>query len=676
MLSSDTMESKVAMITCQICLDMYKKPKYLSCLHTFCEDCLQSYITNVADICKKLDKLPASIFDSSPFVWSGDGFPCPACRSHVQVAKARHTPVKEWAGLFPTNHLVLSIMGLDSVSVDESMCDPCNKIDEPKSAQFWCKECAEPLCSTCAKHHRVLKATIKHSVIGITELKERPESIQHEEITICQKHLGKTVDKYCVDHNKVACMDCVSEKHLSCVDVISINKVAGEIRDSSEAHKLLDKLKECAEETECIVLNRKRVADKLSASKETVIKKMVKIKEDVIKTLDDLQRIFEEDFEVSNTKILSDLEDQVGRCELLQKAIDSSAGILKAAISHGTDNELFVVAHRMEKELHKYERVLENEAVNINEIDYDFETNYEIEHILLNIDEIGSLKVHKTPTIVSPFVKKKADLLVQFPATSPMDERCAELTGGTFLPDDRLLLVDNANEKLKLFTQGGDLISELELSSAPWDITAIPGGMAAVTLPEEKKIMMVSGLNDCITPVEQFSTSGKCYGISYSYHDKDLVVTCDSSLNQTASVKVLSVSGTEIRDILESEEGQRLMSRPGYIATSPFNSDVYVSDECNDNVIGITMKGEFRFRLSESYHKLPVGISADNHGCVYVCGNGSCDIQQISGDGQRSRLLMDGMSHPRAIAFDPYGDRFLVTSDGSYKSSVQVYAMS
>lgn len=666
------------MITCPICHNTFKKPKYLPCLHTFCESCLEGYIKNIAEICAKLDQLPASIFDNKPYVWTGDGFPCPVCRSHVQIQSEKVGTVQpaRWATLFPINHLALSIMGYEVMPPEDTVCTPCEKIEDPKPAEQWCLECSEALCHLCAAHHHVLKATDSHSVVKLTELKNHQGSSRHEEIIQCHEHLGHLLENYCVDHNKVACSECARTEHKTCETVISIDKVAGEIRNSFEALKLLDKLKECMEETECIVLDRKRTTDKLNAAKENVLKKVKKVREEINRALDELESIFKEDLQSTHSQVINALDDQIGRCHLLQKAVDSSKGVLQAAIEHGTDNELFVVAHRMEREFHKYETVLEKESKNLHDMNYDFELNYEIEHVLLALDEIGSVKVNRVPTIVSPFIKKHATPVTRFDATSPMDERCAELTGGTFLPDDRLMLVDNANRKLKLFTPDGDPLCEFELSSPPWDITCIPGGMAAVTLPSEKKVMLVSGMNDCITPVEQFNTSGKCYGIAYSYYSKDLVVACDTPGDGLATVKVVSLAGEEIRDIAIGENGQSIITRPSYVATSPFDADVYVSDECNNTIIGVTMNGELRFQHSHPYLKLPVGIAADNHGCIYVCGNGSCDIHQLSRDGQRIRLLADGLTHPRAIAFDPYGDRFLVTSDGSYKSTVQLYNLS
>ena len=672
------MPLNLSIVTCPLCKEAFRKPKYLPCLHSFCESCLQGYIVKIADICTKLNnKLPASIFDKKPYVWTGDGFPCPVCRTHVQMRadQLRGSTPEQWASMFPVNQLILSILGYDSIPGENDTCTPCQKINDPQDAEEWCLQCSEALCRSCTDHHRVLKATDSHTVVQLSELKNFKGPFKHEEISTCHAHGGKKIHMYCVDHNKIACEDCCKEEHRECETLIEIDRVAGEIRNSSEALKLLDKLKECNEESECIVVDRARTVDKLDAVKGGFVGKIQKVRDEINKVLDELEKIFMEDFDNTHQNVITGLNDQIGRCHLLQKAVNSSMGVLAAVLEHGTDNELFVVAHSMEKELHKYEEVIEKETTNIFDIEYEFEINYEIEHVLLALDEIGSVKINKTPVTVSPFVKKHSKVTTRFDATSAMDERCAELTGGTFLPGDRLLLVDNANEKLKLFTPDGDLLSELGMSSAPWDVTCLPGGQAAVTLPEDKTILTVSGLNDCITPVDQFVISGKCYGIAYSYYEKKLVVACDTPGDGIAVVKVVSLTGEELRNISIGEDGKSLISRPGYVATNPFNADVYVTDDCNNKVIGITMNGDFRFQHSESYLQLPVGIAADNHGCVYVCGNGSCDIHQMSRDGQRIRLLSDGLPHPRAIAFDPYAERFLVTSDGSYKSTVQVYSL-
>ncbi|XP_041376022.1 uncharacterized protein LOC121388650 [Gigantopelta aegis] len=68
-------------LSCTICLNIFKKPKTLSCLHTFCCRCLQEYIDKQSDACKE------------------KGFRCPVCRVFVSIPN----PTAGWAAQIRNN---------------------------------------------------------------------------------------------------------------------------------------------------------------------------------------------------------------------------------------------------------------------------------------------------------------------------------------------------------------------------------------------------------------------------------------------------------------------------------------------------------------------------------------------------------------------------------------------
>ncbi|XP_061189387.1 tripartite motif-containing protein 2-like [Saccostrea echinata] len=73
---------ETSLLSCSICMEHFKKPKALPCLHTFCEDCLRDYIV--------------SRFESV------GSFPCPICRQLVYI------PPNGVYG-FPDNHFIISL---------------------------------------------------------------------------------------------------------------------------------------------------------------------------------------------------------------------------------------------------------------------------------------------------------------------------------------------------------------------------------------------------------------------------------------------------------------------------------------------------------------------------------------------------------------------------------------
>lgn len=68
---------------CSICYDHFKAPRYLPCKHSFCHDCLYTYI---ASHCNSTE--------------SRLGFHCPICRVYIPNTRATDNP-KEWAKCFP-----------------------------------------------------------------------------------------------------------------------------------------------------------------------------------------------------------------------------------------------------------------------------------------------------------------------------------------------------------------------------------------------------------------------------------------------------------------------------------------------------------------------------------------------------------------------------------------------
>lgn len=80
--SSVAGQIETTFLSCSICMEHFKKPKALPCLHTFCEDCLRDYIV--------------SRFESA------GQFPCPICRQLVYI------PPNGVYG-FPDNHFILSL---------------------------------------------------------------------------------------------------------------------------------------------------------------------------------------------------------------------------------------------------------------------------------------------------------------------------------------------------------------------------------------------------------------------------------------------------------------------------------------------------------------------------------------------------------------------------------------
>ncbi|XP_050402041.1 tripartite motif-containing protein 59-like [Patella vulgata] len=76
-------------LSCLICFEKFNNPKTLPCLHTFCLDCLRSYIK------------------STTLFKNGTSFKCPTCRDLATVPRPKSP---DWAAQFKTNFYVNNLM--------------------------------------------------------------------------------------------------------------------------------------------------------------------------------------------------------------------------------------------------------------------------------------------------------------------------------------------------------------------------------------------------------------------------------------------------------------------------------------------------------------------------------------------------------------------------------------
>ncbi|KAL5471151.1 hypothetical protein EMCRGX_G029235 [Ephydatia muelleri] len=120
-------------ITCPVCLEVFKEPKTLSCLHTYCRECVN-----------KLIQARATYGDIQ----------CPECRGVVPV-------YEKDANKFPTSFLMNSLIDtyekLTKSSDPSMLCENCGK----DKATAFCSDCALHICAGCVLCHKTMKKQLE-----------------------------------------------------------------------------------------------------------------------------------------------------------------------------------------------------------------------------------------------------------------------------------------------------------------------------------------------------------------------------------------------------------------------------------------------------------------------------------------------------------------------------------
>ncbi|KAK7506151.1 hypothetical protein BaRGS_00002873 [Batillaria attramentaria] len=171
-------------LTCKICLEGFKSPKSLDCLHTFCEGCIENHVMSECSYKKYSDYRE---------------FTCPLCRKRTQLPLGG---VKK----LPDNFLVSSLGEVVARQRPSKFpfCDICKLVNRKhREATSKCLDCNKLLCKACVDLHKETKVTKDHSLFDC----EIEKDIE------CKEHQDEVVRFYCEPCETCICVLCTFNEH-------------------------------------------------------------------------------------------------------------------------------------------------------------------------------------------------------------------------------------------------------------------------------------------------------------------------------------------------------------------------------------------------------------------------------------------------------------------------------
>ncbi|KAI8517954.1 hypothetical protein Bbelb_039710 [Branchiostoma belcheri] len=300
-------------LTCQICLQIFRRPKILDCLHSFCEECLKEYVKPGETVVK-----------------------CPTCQRDTPL---KQNGVPELKDNFFILNLVDTIGARKKVqhSVDKLPCDSCAGKGEVVAR---CLRCNDFLCELCASGHKTMRAFKGHLVVTLDELRSGKYDGQTErKEPTCDTHPGEKMRFYCKTHSVPICRDCTVLDHPKPEhNVVNLTEAAEELKFSTQ--QALKKFKETLHRTEEEI----ETTDKAIADNQIECKKAEQlVDEKVSDIVTHVMKIGEQCKE--NVKAEYGREEKQNRAkkeelELKKVRLTSTAEFTESLLSHGTDIEL------------------------------------------------------------------------------------------------------------------------------------------------------------------------------------------------------------------------------------------------------------------------------------------------------------------------------------------------
>ena len=172
-------------LSCPVCYQLFKKPKYLPCHHSYCEHCLEKM------------QVQSKII-------------CPECRKEAIVPPGG---VKDLDNNFFINRLVDEFILKRKVEGEaEVKCDECRGEDP---VVVFCPNCTIFLCHVCNEYHKRSVKSRDHGIVPLTELRSKKDvTIQPKpKAMMCREHDIELLF-YCETCDQLVCMYCTVKDHI------------------------------------------------------------------------------------------------------------------------------------------------------------------------------------------------------------------------------------------------------------------------------------------------------------------------------------------------------------------------------------------------------------------------------------------------------------------------------
>ncbi|XP_015596959.1 brain tumor protein isoform X2 [Cephus cinctus] len=171
---------------CAVCCSKLCAPRVLSCLHVFCEACLDKLLIDEAG-----DSKLASVLN------------CPLCRQETNVGA-------KGAASLAVDYVLTNILDMSAI---ENMAVLCTSCKAKENAVARCSDCANFLCPNCNTAHQFMRCFESHKVVAFEDLKRSNERIPIHKPIFCTCHPAENMKFFCYTCQEPICNECLLVEH-------------------------------------------------------------------------------------------------------------------------------------------------------------------------------------------------------------------------------------------------------------------------------------------------------------------------------------------------------------------------------------------------------------------------------------------------------------------------------
>jgi len=568
-------------------------------------------------------------------------------------------------------------------------CAPCVSEGKTQLADVYCATCEQYQCTECSDVHLVYQFMSDHDIKPLYNKTHVPKKKGYaskanvglkiytyvDELSLCHLH-GRSLDVYCCRHSEICCSICIVEDHRQCPDKRGLEEYAKETDiDSGVFHKKVLALRDKLHKTTQTI---KRCGTALDGKMENLHKHInaTKTRIDEIVVLSG-KRIVEKIQDTQNKEFNTEpsvkgvtVASMLTRCQEMFLRY-------KPISQRGTMSECFKVYVHFHNDVESISSGLKEAKAYVRDVSLAmkhtlqtclYDSNAFVVTLTTRVqsnEDCFGYHAEVTKPLVIEYIKH-----VKLGQILNTKEKVL-LTGVAFLPDNRIVAVDNYNKLVILLSTNLEVLVKVPVNTVPTDITVLSTselvvtdvGLNLLSINQTNNIKEVKSILDGLSTVYD----------SVCVFDKDTVIAGFHWGHATA-VKV-NVRTSVVSTFSKNAPQKQYKIREPTATVEYISAEkvLVVSHRLQDRIDFWPVDDSASIKtVTDPNIKKPRGMCVGPMDCVFVCCIDSHKVVQITHDAQIVCCYsMEDLPYPRAISISMDHSKMLVTS--AYKGRRRNY---
>ncbi|WAR28323.1 hypothetical protein MAR_014027 [Mya arenaria] len=469
----------------------------------------------------------------------------------------------------------------------------------------------------------------KHDIVTADEASVKPD-VDMKGLDQCLEH-KRVFMFHCEDHEDLCCEICAFSRHRRCDNIHEIAKVAKNMKDDE-----MEKIRASIVTASDVIMKCKEDQLNNVSRVEEIVKEIDIYKEDILKKIEEAKKRIVSEITSHNTQEDERINTRRNAAENLKRELDTHLAMSDSVRENGTETEIFILNHLLKRTQDKASQTLNTLLKN----------DYTVKPVRLEL--LKTMELEKTgDEKEEPFV-----------------------TGLDFLPDGRIVAVDNMNCKCFILS---DPLKRLDtfykFKTYPKDITSYSDINIAVTLDIRTICLLTVGSDNTITLMKTLTTPTYYFSIC-PLNDRTFVV---STWDDPRPARMIDVDGKESDFDNVKFPGKTYKlgeSRCTYIQT---RGTLVLTDKHAHTVYMYNTVSGTSSEVKCDRIRAPRGACVGPDDSVFVCSDNTNSVIQISPDGDILALCDVDMKFPYAVAVSRDGSRMAVINSSGGERKLKLF---